>query len=505
MKVLFFGIFFLSACASIQTLDGGEKDVTPPEIVATTPDSAQLFVTNPLIELRFDEYIKTKNAADLLIISPSQIKAPTITVKGKKVFIQLNDSLKKNTTYSINFNGSIVDFNEGNPMDYFKYVFSTGSYIDSFSYQGNVSDVLSTKACNECNVHLYKSFNDSLILTTKPDYIVRTSESGSFIIDNLPLDSFLVYAIKDQNKNLLLDDKDYISISKIINTNTNKNDSIAVFPYNTKKKNKPKVLSSTKPGVLKIAFEHPVSTLSTDLTSSNRKIKYSFNRTRDTLTSFYFPDSDSSFITLTLDTFSYSLIYLKRKKTKQFNLTAYSGMDGIYISTDYTIDSINYSKLRVIQDSIVLENKPLKSDYQTITINSSFDKAKKLTLEIDSGFIRDYYNNTNRTDTLIISPKLIENPSLQLIVNLSDTGTYIIQLISRSKVINQYKINQSKTLTIPNLNPGLYELVLIKDTNRNGLWDSGNPFTKLKPENRKISESFEMRLNWDKELIINDL
>ena len=505
MRFLLIATIFFYACASVQNLDGGEKDIVPPKVVATTPDSAQLYVSNPLIVIQFDEYIKTKNTSELLIISPSQQQAPTINVKGKKVFIQLNDSLIKNTTYSINFNGCIVDFNEGNPMDYFKYVFSTGSYIDSFSYKGKVVDVTTNKPCEKCNVQLYKSFNDSIVLSSKPTYIIQTAADGRFVFNNLPADSFLVYAIQDENKNLILNDQEYISISKRINTKNDLNDSLTVFPYTKTSSSKPKLTSTNKPGILQLAFPKPVSTLNVQLVSDQKPLEFQFNRTRDTITSFYFPTLDTTNINLIIDTFNYQYFYKKPSNPNYLDLIGYKNKTGIQLKTNYTIDSIHPSKITVIQDSAVVAFKIENTNNQIVNISTAYDKSKKVKIEIDSGFISDFYGNTNKSDTITLIPQLIEKPLLDLTVNLNDTFNYIIQLISSSKIIKQYTLSKSQKITIENLNPGLYEILLIQDINGNNIWDSGNPFTRLNPETRIISETFEMRLNWDKELTINSL
>src|SRR6056300_1100853 len=102
-------LLLLFGCASIQSLEGGAKDETPPQLVKSLPDSAQINYTYTTISLQFHEYVKLQDVNKLLIISPSQKNNPKITLKGKKVDIELQDTLLTNTTYTIAFNGSIVD------------------------------------------------------------------------------------------------------------------------------------------------------------------------------------------------------------------------------------------------------------------------------------------------------------------------------------------------------------------------------------------------------------
>ena len=112
MKYILPIILLLFSCASVQQLDGGDKDITPPQVQSVFPDSASLNVKSKIISFTFDEYISTTKTNELLIISPSQKINPTIESKGKKLIITLNDSLLPNTTYTIQFNRSVIDINE---------------------------------------------------------------------------------------------------------------------------------------------------------------------------------------------------------------------------------------------------------------------------------------------------------------------------------------------------------------------------------------------------------
>ena len=112
--VLAFNIL-LVACASIGSPDGGPYDETPPKVVQCTPDNKSTGNTKKKVSILFDEYIKMENASEKVVISPPQIEMPNIRTAGKRVKIDLFDSLRANTTYTIDFSDAIVDSNEGNP------------------------------------------------------------------------------------------------------------------------------------------------------------------------------------------------------------------------------------------------------------------------------------------------------------------------------------------------------------------------------------------------------
>jgi hypothetical protein len=170
-------LFLLSFidCAKKGRPTGGALDTIPPVILKTSPENYSINFSENEMRITFDEYIKLKELQKNLLISPPMTYAPVITPlsTSKTLKIQLLDTLKENTTYSINFGKSIVDNNEANAYDYYKYVFSTGSYIDSLKLSGTVGDIKFPKTTEPMTVMLYEmteDFNDSLIYTEKPGF-----------------------------------------------------------------------------------------------------------------------------------------------------------------------------------------------------------------------------------------------------------------------------------------------------------------------------------------------
>ncbi|MEZ4979328.1 MAG: Ig-like domain-containing protein [Chitinophagales bacterium] len=136
-------ILLLLSCANPVAPTGGDKDVEAPKILLSQPENGMLNYQGKKIELRFNEYFVFSASSDKLQITPALEEMPKFTVKGKTLLMELPETLKENTTYSISFLGAIKDFTEGNVIDYYKYVFSTGPFIDSSSISGtafNASD-----------------------------------------------------------------------------------------------------------------------------------------------------------------------------------------------------------------------------------------------------------------------------------------------------------------------------------------------------------------------------
>ena len=128
----------VSSCAKMGNPDGGWYDETPPQVIGAEPEDKGINVNSRKIKILFNEFIKIENATDNVIVSPPQLEQPEIKAAGKRILIELKDSLKSNTTYTIDFSDAISDNNEGNPLGNFTYSFSTGDRIDTLEVSGNV-------------------------------------------------------------------------------------------------------------------------------------------------------------------------------------------------------------------------------------------------------------------------------------------------------------------------------------------------------------------------------
>ena len=208
----------LLSCARIGSPDGGPYDETPPKVVSTSPKFASTNAKNvKKIVIEFDEIIKIDNAMEKVVISPPQIEQPEIEATGKKVTVSLLDTLKPNTTYTIDFSDAIVDNNEGNPYGDYAFTFSTGEQVDTFQVSGNVMDASNLEPIKNILVGLYKigsedtdtilELPDSVFRTKPFERISRTDSRGHFVIKGLSHGNYRVYALKDQNQNYIYDQR----------------------------------------------------------------------------------------------------------------------------------------------------------------------------------------------------------------------------------------------------------------------------------------------------------
>ena len=192
-----FTFLLLAACARMGSPDGGWYDDDPPRVLGSTPDDQAINVTAKKITIYFDEYIKVDNPTENVIVSPPQLEMPEIKAAGKKIVVELKDTLKPNTTYTIDFSDAISDNNEGNPMGNYTFTFSTGEQIDTFEVAGYVLDASNLEPVKGISVGLYDDMADSAFRTKPLMRVSRTDASGHFVIKGVAPGSYRAYALQD--------------------------------------------------------------------------------------------------------------------------------------------------------------------------------------------------------------------------------------------------------------------------------------------------------------------
>jgi len=194
-----FLIGMLYSCASIGRPDGGPFDVDPPVFLGSNPPQGALNNTRKRIVLEFDEYIKLEKVNEKVVISPPQIKYPDVKTSGKRVIVELFDTLKDNTTYTIDFGDAIVDNNEGNPLGDFAFVFSTGEAIDTMVVSGIVLQASNLEPIKGILVGLHADLADSAFVSLPFDRVGRTDSRGKFSIRGVAPGSYRIFALQDSD------------------------------------------------------------------------------------------------------------------------------------------------------------------------------------------------------------------------------------------------------------------------------------------------------------------
>lgn len=197
----------LYSCASIGRPDGGPLDETPPRFIGSTPTMGQLDVKRKKLSLDFDEFIKLEKASEKVVISPPQVQMPEIKASGKKIHINLLDSLKPNTTYTVDFADAIVDNNEGNPLGNFVYTFSTGDVIDTLQVRGTLLEASNLEPIKGMLVGLHSNLQDTAFTSIPFDRVARTDSRGRFTIKGIAPGSYRIYALDDTDQNFKFSQK----------------------------------------------------------------------------------------------------------------------------------------------------------------------------------------------------------------------------------------------------------------------------------------------------------
>jgi uncharacterized protein (DUF2141 family) len=188
---------FFSSCASPGSPDGGPYDETPPKVVGSSPQYGQLNSSKKKIEIFFDEFVRLENASEKVVVSPPQLNAPDISSSGKRIMVQLQDSLKTNTTYTVDFSDAIVDNNEGNPLGNYTFVFSTGQKADSMEVSGRVLNAQNLEPIKGILVGLHSDTTDTAFQKKPFLRVARTNSTGDFIIKGVAPGKYRAYALQD--------------------------------------------------------------------------------------------------------------------------------------------------------------------------------------------------------------------------------------------------------------------------------------------------------------------
>ena len=195
------------SCASMGNPDGGPYDEEPPKFVRSTPKPFAINSKEKKVTIEFDEFIKLEKAAEKVVVSPPQLEQPEVKASGRKVVVGLVDSLRPNTTYTIDFADAIVDNNEGNPLGNYAFTFSTGTTIDTMEVSGTVLSASDLEPVKNIQVGLHSDLSDSAFMKKPFDRVSRTDSRGHFSIRGIAPGKYRIYALMDGNQNYLFDSK----------------------------------------------------------------------------------------------------------------------------------------------------------------------------------------------------------------------------------------------------------------------------------------------------------
>ena len=202
------GLFLLVtmySCANMASPNGGPYDETPPKFVSSLPAPNQKNYKGKKVEILFDELVQLDKPSENVIITPPQMQLPVIRAAGKKVVVELKDTLKENTTYTIDFTNSISDNNEKNVFENFSFAFSTGDVIDTLEVSGILLNAENLEPMPGITIGLHKNLEDSAFVKLPFDRTSRTNDKGEFTIRNISPGSYRIFGLNDVNRDYKFD------------------------------------------------------------------------------------------------------------------------------------------------------------------------------------------------------------------------------------------------------------------------------------------------------------
>ncbi|MDA9251390.1 Ig-like domain-containing protein [bacterium] len=518
IPIVFLFLLSFTDCAKKGRPSGGLRDTIAPVILRSAPENFTTNFKNNEIRITFDEFIKLKDISKELIISPPLKYAPIITPLSvsKVLKIKILDTLKDNTTYSFNFGNSIQDNNEGNLFPNYKYVFSTGSYIDSLTLKGTAIDALLPVTDFPTTVALYQvdqSYKDSLVFLEKPTYITTTiNETNNFELSNLKQGTYQLIALEEQTRNYTFQPKtDKIGFYKdLITIPTDSLFELRLFKEVPDfKPTRPKLESSNR---ISFGYEGKTDNYQiTLLTQMQEDFQYRIIKQpgRDTLNFWFKPKvSEDSLVFVTKNklqidttTVRFRELYSDSLRLTAINDRLISLGDTLKLKANTPLITINSEKISVVtKDSLAIDfvaQINTKENAAQIVFDKQEEQLYSITLR--NGALTDYLSNIN--DSVVYRQQvkpIADFASLNLTLDNADEFPLLIELIDEKfKVVKQTYLEANAPVFFEHINPGKYFIRLIVDQNKNKIWDPGNFLDKLAPERVVYYPSIiELRANW---------
>jgi len=511
-----------AACARVGSPTGGEQDKTPPKVVKTIPPNESVNFTGNRIRIYFDEFVTLRDIRKQLIISPPLAYFPEITPSGnasKYINIKILDTLRPNTTYTFNFGKSIQDNNEGNPLSFYTYTFSTGNTIDSLTLKGSIKDALRPKAENFVNVMLYEmgeKYSDSVVYKQRPIYVVNTLDSlTTFELSHLKAGKYMLVGMKDKDNNYLFDPKtDKIGFHPTpITIPTDSSYTLSLF----KEVPQTQVSRPFQSGEQRISIGYQGEKDSIQVTPlppfpANWKWVIEKEPTKDTLWLWYHPKvEDSLKLIVKSNRADTTKVNLRKMKPEKWKITPeFKGIspteEEIVLSSNTPIRAFNKEaiKLMVAKDSTEVGFEPIfTANTSQITLKVKVKEGEKYLFKAFNAFENFFGQKSDTLQESFSAKKAEDFGSLKLTFRDNISLPFIIELTDKDakKVLyEQYVEQTSPTYNFPFVKAGNYRLRVIEDRNRNRKWDTGNFLGRLLPEPvHYFSKEIELRANWEVE------
>jgi len=508
-------------CGTQGQLSGGPRDSIPPKVLKMMPENLQTNFKGDKVEIEFDEYFKLVNESKEFSVSPEFELQPILKVKKKVLEISFQDTLEKNTTYTLNFGKGIADINESNPIKNFTYVFATGPKLDSLSISGKVTNSTTGLPEIEAVVMIFPKERDTLFGKKKALIFTTTDSSGNYQLKNLKKDSYKIYALKEQSSDKIYqqatDEVGFLEAPLVLDSNL-RNVNLQIFKEDAtlfrvvdRKLNDDGSMFMSMNQKLK---KPSVKIIDPENLDKDKLVK--FNATNDSLKIWLKDMSFDSVKVAVLDS-GKALDTLKftrgKKDSYKRTLIATDNLEGnllnpnkpLKLTFNLPVESVDASKIILTQDSVVKTGLTLEkdtADFLSYYVNYPWLAKRKYEIKFDGNAFTGIFKSTNKEFTKNLELAGKDNyGTLQLkVVTPELQKQYILQVIDENKnLISTSIIQKDTTVKFSNYKAGRYWVRIVYDTNKNGKWDTGNVAKKQQPE--KIynePKELSIKANWDR-------
>ena len=518
----FTGMIILAGCAKKGSPTGGPKDSLAPVAKTFFPDNYSVNFKGQRIEIDFDEFIKLKKVKEELLVSPPLNYDPILSpqTSSKTLKITFIDTLQEETTYVLHFGNSIVDNNEENVLPQFKYVFSTGTYLDSLSLSGQVRSANKPELDGPVTVMLYpaEQMTDSTIYSIKPRYVATArSSDGAFSLTNLKEGQYYVLALKEEQKNYTFQTQTDQIAFKLEPINL-PGDSI-----------RPLYLFSQEPefawtrgahaGKNRIVFGYNGQRKNrrvTPLFSTASDFRYTWTEAQkiDSLNFWFTPAfdldaQDTLWFAAETDFGRDSLairlkdLYQDSLKVNPITRGVFSPKDSIRFSANTPIWQIDPEKIQIIdKDSTIIPVETrLDSLRNTVTLAIEIKDDNRYQVDLFPEAFQDFFTQTHDTLSYTFKTKPLSDYGT---INLNFSGQtncpILIELVDtkQNPVAEAWRQEaDGASVYFDYIDPDKYRVRITLDCNENALWDTGDYDKKIQPEAvHYLPGLLDIRANW---------
>lgn len=451
-------------CANIVPPGGGSRDTLPPRLLHVAPKDSSLNFNAQRVVFEFSEFVELDNVIEKLIISPTLKRTPTITAKLRTITMAVKDSLQPNTTYTFNFGDAVKDVNERNPIEDFQYVVSTGNYLDSLQITGKLVVAETGKVDSNVAVMLYSNMEDSAVSKEKPLYLAKTKGNGSYRFKNLKPGTYRMFALKEEDRD---------------------------FQY-------------TQPAEM-IAFLDSVIHLDADM----EEVNLSLFDEKDTVR--HEEDEPEPQEPAT-----------PSKKAPKPKLQVATGINGgqqdlgdsLTLSFNFPLKSLDSAQVELLEDTlrtrVPFHLHMADTTAKIFKLVYNWKPGKPYELIMPKGFATDTSGlQTAKADTVSFTAKNLDDyGTVRIELSISDsanqvlpkdTGYQFVAQLVAGKEIKYSGVIENGKWQKGLIQPGDYEIRILVDENRNGIWDTGVYYGKPKKQPEKVfsyQQLINIKKNW---------